>query len=83
MYPHNLSSDSLMSQCEESAWNLIVLAVSQTLDERTGDIFAMLEARSIHDQATALSLDGFMRSYIETVRDALLRRHSQLSPKKA
>jgi AcrR family transcriptional regulator len=63
--------------------NIVVFAARQTLDERTGDIFAMLEARAIHDPSTALALDGFMRSYLETVYDALLRRHSLVPIKDA
>lgn len=58
--------------------DLIVFAVSQTLDARTGSIFAMLEARSIHDELTALALDGFMRFYLQTVCDVLLRRNPHL-----
>jgi len=58
--------------------NIVVFAARQTLDERTGDVFAMLEARAIHDPSTALALDGFMRSYLETMRDALLRRQPHL-----
>jgi AcrR family transcriptional regulator len=58
--------------------NIVVFAVSQTLDEQTGDIFAMLEARARHDPATALALDGFMRFYLETVCDVLVRRQPTL-----
>lgn len=61
-------------------WNMVVYAARQTLDDRTGDLFAMVEARSKHDPTTALALDRFMRVYIETIRDALLRRHPQLPP---
>lgn len=60
--------------------NMVVYAARQTLDDRTGDLFAMLEARSKHDPTTALALDRFMRVYIEKIRDALLRRHPQLPP---
>ncbi|MFY7852542.1 MAG: TetR/AcrR family transcriptional regulator [Brevundimonas sp.] len=63
--------------------NIVVFAARQTLDERTGDVFAMLEARAIHDSSTALALDGFMRSYLETICDALLRRHPLLPLKDA
>lgn len=58
--------------------NLVVFAARQTLDDRTGDIFAMLEARAIHDPSTALALAGFMRTYLETICDALMRRHPLL-----
>jgi len=58
--------------------SLIAHAVGQTLDKQTGDVFAMLEARSRHDPATALALDGFMRFYLETFRDVLLRRQPDL-----
>ena len=63
--------------------NIVVFAARQTLDDRTGDIFAMLEARAIHDPSTALALDSFMRSYLEIVCDALLRRHPLLPLKDA
>ena len=63
--------------------NIVIFAVGQTLDERTGDIFAMLEARAIHDQSTAQALDGFMRSYLETVCDVLRRRYPLLPLKDA
>lgn len=63
--------------------NIVVFAARQTLDERTGDIFAMLEARAIHAPSTALALDGFMRSYLETVCDALRRRHPLMPLKDA
>ncbi len=59
--------------------DIILYAVDRTLDERVGDIFAMLEARARHDKATASALDSFMRSYLEIARDVLLRRHSDLT----
>lgn len=58
--------------------DFIFYAVDRTLDERVGDIFAMLEARARHDKATASALDSFMQSYLETTRDVLLRRHPGL-----
>ncbi len=63
--------------------NLVVFAARQTLDDRTGDIFAMLEARAIHDPSTARALDGFMRSYLETVCDVMRRRNPHLALKDA
>jgi AcrR family transcriptional regulator len=63
--------------------NLVVFAARQTLDDRTGDVFAMLEARAIHDPSTARALDSFMRSYLETVCDVLRRRHHHLALKDA
>jgi AcrR family transcriptional regulator len=63
--------------------NIVIFAARQTLDDRTGDIFAMLEARAIHDPSTALALEDFMRSYLETVCDVLLRRHPLLALKDA
>jgi len=59
--------------------DFVVYAVGQTLEDRTGDLFAMLEARSRHDQATRSALDRFMRLYLEMVRDIVLRRHPDLS----
>lgn len=59
--------------------DMIFYAIDRTLDERVGDIFAMLEARARHDKATASALDSFMRSYLEIARDVLLRRHSNLT----
>jgi hypothetical protein len=41
----------------------------------------MLDARARHDPATALALDGFMRTYLETIEAALHRRHPDRSPK--
>ncbi len=38
----------------------------------------MLEAKAIHDRSTTLTRDGFMRAYLDTVCDALLRRHPRL-----
>jgi AcrR family transcriptional regulator len=63
--------------------NIVRFAVRQNLDVRTGKIFAMLEARAIHDDATAVVLDGFMRVYLETVCDVLRRRHPHLPLKDA
>lgn len=58
--------------------NIVVYAVGQTLDDRTGHIFAMLEARARHDQSTARALDGFMQSYLALLSEVLLRRHPHL-----
>lgn len=63
--------------------NIVVFAAGQTLDLQTGAIFAMLDARAIHDQLTALALDGFMQSYLETVSEVLFRRHPHLPLKDA
>ena len=54
-------------------------AVARTLDERTGDIFAMLEARARHDAAAAAALDDFMRFYLDTARDVLMRSHPDVT----
>ncbi len=67
----------------EELRNTVVFAARQTLDLQTGEIFAMLEARAIHDEATALALDGFMRVYLEIVCDVLVRRHPHLPLKDA
>jgi AcrR family transcriptional regulator len=58
---------------------VVTYAVARTLDERTGDIFAMLEARARHDAATAAALDAFMRVYLDTARDVLRHRHPDLA----
>ena len=58
---------------------MVAYAIDRTLDERTGDIFAMLEARARHDEATAVALDNFMRFYVDTVRDMLMKRHPGLT----
>jgi AcrR family transcriptional regulator len=60
--------------------SLVLYAIDRTLDPRTDAIFAMLDARARHDPATALALDGFMRSYLETIEAALRRRHPDRSP---
>ena len=54
-------------------------AVARTLDERAGDIFAMLEARARHDAATAAALCSFMQSYLDTARDVLMRSHPDVT----
>ncbi|WP_158241866.1 TetR/AcrR family transcriptional regulator [Tabrizicola sp. TH137] len=61
----------------------ITHAVRQTLDDRTGDLFAMLEARSRHDAATERALHRFMQFYLGTVRDILMRRHADMPPSDA
>ncbi|WP_395822199.1 TetR/AcrR family transcriptional regulator [Devosia sp.] len=71
------------SDQDEELRNTIIFAVSQTLDVQTGSIFAMLEVRAIHDKSTAQALDGFMRFYLGTVCDVLLRRHPDLPLKDA
>lgn len=82
-YRKQITAIQSASNRAEELRNTIAFAVSQTLDERTGHIFAMLEARSIHDHSTALALDRFMRLYIDTVCEALLRRHPDLPLKDA
>ena len=58
---------------------LVTYAVARTLDQRTGDLFAMLEAQARHNAATAAALDAFMRFYLDTARDVLWRRHPELT----
>lgn len=82
-YRNEISVIRSTSDQEEELRNTMVFAVSQTLDVRTVAIFAMLEARAIHDKSTAQALDGFMRFYLGTVCDVLLRRHPHLPLKDA
>jgi AcrR family transcriptional regulator len=63
--------------------NIVLYAIDQTLDDRTGHIFAMLEARSRHDVKTALAIEGFMQLYIEAMRDAIVRRQPKLTQRAA
>ncbi len=82
-YRNALDAKGSLSGPPADLRNIVRLAIEQTLDERTDDIFTMLDARSRHDRSTALAMDRFMGFYLETFGDVILRQRPDLSRQEA